>query len=51
VEAQHDDFEAEAEEEWADDEPEIVGSAAWWAGGMQDARDNGAYGLLVPGGW
>ena len=48
---QEDDFEAEAEADWSDDEPEmIVGSAAWWAAGTQDARDNGAYGLLTSAG-
>lgn len=44
---QEDDFEAE-QAEWSDEEPELlVGSAAWWAAGAQDARDNGAYGLLT----
>lgn len=43
---QEDDFLAEEEEE----EP-LVGSAEWWAEGEQDARDNGAYGLLTSVGW
>jgi len=54
AEEQEDDFEAEEEAEWDDEpEPEIVGSAMWWASGEQDARDNGAYGLLTSagGGW
>ena len=51
VEEEEDDFQAEEDAEWLDEpEPEIVGSAAWWAGGEQDARDNGAYGLLMSAG-
>jgi hypothetical protein len=51
-----DDFYAEEDEEegldWDDQPTVIVGSAAWWAGGEQDARDNGAYDLLTSaGGW
>lgn len=50
VEEVADDFyaEEEDEEEWDEDpEPVVVGSAAWWADGSQDARDNGAYDLLT----
>lgn len=48
---QQDDF--AAEEAWEDDEGEevvIVGSATWWASGIQDSKDAGAYGLLTRGG-
>jgi hypothetical protein len=51
VENQHDDFEAEEEAEWSDDLPiAVVGGAAWWAEGAGEARDNGAYGLLMSAG-
>ena len=52
AEPYEDDFAAEEAADWlSDDEEEIiVGSNRWWADGEQDARDNGAYGLLVGGG-
>ena len=45
---QEDDFSAEEDE----DEDAEYGDA-WWADATQDARDNGAYGLLTSagGGW
>ena len=53
AEPYEEDFPAEEGVNWLDGEDEveiIVGSNRWWGDGMQDARDNGAYGLLVGGG-
>lgn len=51
TEPYEDDFAAEEAADWLDGEEEvIVGSNRWWADGEQDARDNGAHGLLVGGG-
>lgn len=52
VGAQQDDFAAEEDDwdDWEGEEEVIVGSAAWWASGIQDSKDAGAYGLLMSAG-